>query len=111
MPFRFVFLLLHHAIQKYNKRNTGSIGYSWWDMDKYCWKKELFSDSKEIDFEGMKVKIPIGYDTISRQEYGDYMIPVMNAGDHTFYKFDTERPYSEYLPEYLKKGVKKYRYR
>lgn len=36
-------------------------------------KKEWFSESITVDFEERKIKIPIGYDEILTQLYGDYM--------------------------------------
>lgn len=35
--------------------------------------KSCYSDVKWVDFEGYKMPIPIGYDTILRNEFGDYM--------------------------------------
>ena len=36
-------------------------------------KKEWFSESIEMDFENKRFKVPIGYDKILTQMYGDYM--------------------------------------
>ena len=38
-------------------------------------RKEIFSDYKLVDFDGMKVRIPIGFDEYLTNIYGDYMTP------------------------------------
>lgn len=36
---------------------------------------DWFRESVKMEFEGMEVKLPVGYDSLLRQLYGDYMTP------------------------------------
>lgn len=44
-----------------------------WGVKKESHYKDDFSDYQLVDFENIKVKIPIGYDRILKDTYGDYM--------------------------------------
>ena len=46
---------------------------------------------------GLKVACPIGYDTILKITFGDYMTPQQEASYHGNIIFDTEISYKEYL--------------
>lgn len=45
-----------------------------WGIKEF-WKKEWFESYILKEFEGIQVRVPIGYDNIMRQVYGDYMQP------------------------------------
>jgi hypothetical protein len=55
----------------------------------------------EFDFEGMKVAVPVGYDRILTQMYGDYMEMKQCAGLHDY-------PFFKNQKEHLKKFGKNY---
>jgi lipopolysaccharide cholinephosphotransferase len=63
--------------------------------------KEWYASTVELDFEGMKVAAPVGYDKVLTQVYGDYMeMKQVNTG-HDYPFFKNQR-------EYLKKIGKIY---
>ena len=61
---------------------------------------EDFASTVDLDFEGLKLKAPIGYDRYLRDGYGDYMQfpPLEKRGVwHDGTVFDADLPYKEYL--------------
>ena len=61
---------------------------------------EDFSKAIDMEFEGMKLKAPIGYDRYLTDGYGDYMqFPPMDKRGvwHAGTVFDADLPYKEYL--------------
>ncbi len=73
-------------------------------------KKEWYADTILMPFEDIQMPVPIGYDEILRNQYGDYMTPVKAPSLHGGVIFDTERPYTEVLKD-IKSGkidIKKY---
>jgi lipopolysaccharide cholinephosphotransferase len=56
-----------------------------------------------MNFEKIKVPVPAGYDKFLRTQYGDdYMKPVKAPNNHGTLIFDTERSYTELLPQVRK---------
>lgn len=56
-------------------------------------KKEWFSDIMEMKFEGLRIPVPNGYDSILTAMFGDYMTPSYDAGrahEYPFYKRQEE---------------------
>lgn len=73
-------------------------------------KKEWYADTILMPFEDIQMPVPIGYDEILRNQYGDYMTPVKAPSLHGGVIFDTERSYTEVLKD-IKSGkidIKKY---
>lgn len=77
-------------------RNTiGVYGYR-----RNLFRAEDFASTLEWEFEDRKVPIPVGYDSILKNLYGDYMHlpPVEKRGQwHSFAIVDPDRPYTCYL--------------
>lgn len=59
------------SYKRFDVNKSTYVGMPRWE--KSIIKKEWFSDTIEKDFEGKKFYIPIGYDDILKNEYGDYM--------------------------------------
>lgn len=73
-------------------------------------KTEWYSDTLYMPFEDIQMPVPVGYDKILTNQYGDYMTPVKAPSYHGGVIFDTERPYTEVLKD-IKSGkidIKKY---
>lgn len=73
-------------------------------------KKEWYSDTIYMPFEDIQMPVPVGYDNILTNQYGDYMTPVQAPSMHGGVIFDSERPYTEVLKD-IKSGkidIKKY---
>lgn len=65
---------------------------------KYRIPKEVFSDIKYIDFQGISAPIMAGYDEYLKLMYGeDYMTPHQVSTFHGDAIFDTEKPYTQYI--------------
>lgn len=66
-------------------------------------KLEWYSDTLYMPFEDIMIPVPIGYDEILKNEYGDYMTPVKAPTMHGSVIFDPDRSYIEVLKD-LKSG-------
>ncbi len=66
------------------------------DPEKRKLDKHWYDDSILMDFETMKLPVPIGYDKLLKQFYGDYMKPVKAPSLHGEVFFDPEKSYKEY---------------
>jgi lipopolysaccharide cholinephosphotransferase len=60
--------------------------------------RDIFGDTVWMDFEDIKVPVPVGYDRFLTKQYGDYMTPVKEKSYHGTVVFDTEHSYKEILP-------------
>lgn len=69
--------------------------------DLYKIKRSWYSDVKYVDFEGMMVPVPIGYDHVLEAIYGkDYMTPKQGPSGHEVggrMLIDPENPYTKYM--------------
>lgn len=72
-----------------------------YDAEKKIWRKEIFDDYAEKDFEGIKVRIPAGYDEQLRIYFGDYMKfpPVEKRGIWHNMRFYPDIPYRIFYKE------------
>lgn len=66
-------------------------------------KKEWYSDTLYMPFEDILMPVPVGYDEILTNQYGDYMTPVKAPSCHGGVIFDAERSYKEVLKD-IKSG-------
>lgn len=80
------------------------------EHERHCWlqfyylprwvrKKEWFDQTVWLPFEEVEFPIPVKYDEILTHEYGDYMKFVVGTGIHEQPIIDTDKSYTEYLPE------------
>ena len=62
-----------HKPYPYEKSTyIGAIACQWsWRGDRT--KKDAYESAVDVDFEGLRFKAPVGYDTVLRNIYGDYM--------------------------------------
>ena len=52
-----------------------------------------------MPFEDIQMPVPIGYDEILRNQYGDYMTPIKDSSCHDAFKnviYDVHHSYTEY---------------
>lgn len=84
-----------------NKRTKKVVNYGGaWGIKKESHLLEDYSDFKLVDFENIKVKVPIGYDRCLRDTYGDYMKlpPEEQRKPHHFSEtIDTKKSYKYYI--------------
>ena len=86
---------------KYNKINSNLVAcvsfnsmISSYDM---VFEIDDFKDIVELPFEELKVKCPIGYESILKVEYGDYMVYKKGGSAHGDMFFDVDKDYRYYL--------------
>lgn len=100
---------INKIAQKYRNIETDTILVAVCALAKYEKKLKYKEDYKEavmVDFEGFKFPVPIGYDRILTNLYGDYMEfpPVEKRGTwHKDVIIDVDVPYEESLSEYRNK--------
>lgn len=70
-PIRKKYLFEDEKGQKEDGRYLASYYGDYWEREYF--KREWFEDFKIVDFENLKVKIPVGYDGYLSQIYHDYM--------------------------------------
>lgn len=54
-------------------------------------KKEYYRDAVYLPFEFMNIPVPVAYDAMLRERYGDYLRVVKNAGAHDYPYFDSQK--------------------
>jgi lipopolysaccharide cholinephosphotransferase len=64
----------------------------------FIWDRSCFTKSIIVDFEYMKMPVPLGYEQILKSIYGDYnkLPPVEERGKRHAIFFDPDKPYKEY---------------
>ena len=90
-------LLLEKLLTMYPAEGATEVAFMpvWIEKDSNKFKKEFFADVIEVDFENIKIPVPIMYDAILRQKYGDYMRLVHNWEFHDYPFYKTQLKYVE----------------
>lgn len=71
--------------------------------DDIVFDKSLFSQTVWLNFENIKVPVPVGYDKFLRTQYGDnYMTPMKAPNYHGELVFSVNRSYDEVRPEVVR---------
>jgi lipopolysaccharide cholinephosphotransferase len=64
--------------------------------DKFIFDHHIFRDTLWMNFENIRVPVPIGYDQFLKKQYGEnYMTPIKAPSCHGDIIFDTNHSYSE----------------
>lgn len=80
---------------------------SFGSLFKNCiYNSEWFDSYLLVDFCNLKIRIPNGYDSILRTNYGDYTIPVKGGSLHNGIVFDLDTPFNEYKLRYKNDSIK-----
>jgi len=66
-------------------------------VERYIWDKEDWDKTVQLDFEGLKLNAPAGYDAVLRRQYGDYMQFPKDKSTHDYFDFDPDTPYGHYF--------------
>ncbi len=94
---------------RHQHENTKHISWTTltiYSNEKSLWLRSSFEDYIVMDFEGIPVRVPIGYDEVLTRNYGNYMEfpPIADRGMwHRRLTQIPDKPYKEYLEEMLKK--------
>lgn len=70
-----------------------AFGYS----EHYIWNTSDWNEQIQLDFEGLKLDAPKGYDAVLKRQYGDYMKLPEDKSTHDYFDFDPDVPYTEYF--------------
>lgn len=62
-------------------------------------ERDWYSETILMPFEDIQMPVPIGYDEILKNQYGDYMTPVKAPNMHGTTIFDTDRSYKDVLQD------------
>lgn len=65
----------------------------------YHMKREWYKSAEYVDFENIKISIPVEYDKILTEMYGDWKKPSHAPTTHGDVILDAEKSYKEYLKE------------
>lgn len=60
-------------------------------MESAQFYKKYFKESIRVPFEDITVPVPMGYDSILKKTYGDYMHSVRELAGHDYPFFGTQR--------------------
>lgn len=60
------------------------------------WNKKLFAQTEKRSFECLTIPVPSTYDTILKQQFGEYWIPQKENSQHTVLRMDPNIPYQNY---------------
>lgn len=78
---------------------VGLLSFGYGSGQLFLYDKKDYSEQLYVDFDKIKLPIPIGYDHVLKTYFGqDYMVPKLLPSDHGDVYFDTERSYTYYLP-------------
>lgn len=72
-------------------------------------KKSDLNEWRYVSFEYTQIRIPCGYDTILRAQYGEYkdsLPPLEDRGAHHTIFIDPDKPYSEYYKKFTQEQLK-----
>ena len=86
-------------IRKYNKKDTkyvSMLAFNILNPRFQMYRKDLKKLTK-LDYEFLKMPVPVEYDRNLRLMFGDYMTPVKGDNLHGGMLFDTEHPYTDHL--------------
>ena len=92
-----LYKLLCYMYALYSEEETDRIALIAQYLDSGCsvYPKECYADSIRMPFDEITIPIPMGYDTVLKLKYGDYMKNVRTGGGHDY-------PYYEKQQDYLK---------
>lgn len=70
----------------YGKEDTEQIGHlsQWMENGSNSYPKEYYSRTSSLPFETTVIPVPIAYDSLLKQRYGDYMKMVRRGGSHEY---------------------------
>lgn len=93
-----LFEIYQKAAGKYAGRGMDKVEHlAFGHEDCYMWNRTEWSRSIQLDFEGMKLPAPIGWDAILKHQFGDYLQIPDDKSTHVFFEFDPDIPYKQYF--------------
>ena len=103
----YCYMRFEKECRRYNSRELDTyVKICFPQFRKTVFRREDISKSIRMPFEFTDIPVPVGYDRILNQLYGDYHQIVQGGTAHSKTNFDTNRDYKSVLRE--KYGNKKY---
>ena len=65
-----------------------------------CRLRKWHEETMDIAFEGLMFPVPVDYDALLKDCYGDYMIPIQGTSDHVMVFYDASQSYDVVLREH-----------
>ena len=93
-----LFSIYQKAAGRYAGKNCRQVAhqaFGYWAN--FIWDKKDWDACVQLDFEGMKLDAPKGYEAILSHQYGDYMKLPEDKSTHDYFDFDPDVPYSEHF--------------
>ena len=78
-----------------NCRQVAHLAFGYWEN--FIWEKKDWDEHVLLDFEGMKLEAPQGYDAILRHQYGNYMELPDDKSTHDYFEFNPDVAYKDYF--------------
>ena len=95
------------AVDDKQTEEVCSMAFTWAPFERHRRSKHLMEGITYVPFEDMMMPVPNGYHEILTRQFGDYMKPARQPMLHSgFVVLDTERSYTEYLPELRRQRIK-----
>ena len=90
-------------ISKYNDKSTKYCGMRsfLWATDRYRWKNDDCKELIEVPFEKIMIAVPVGYDNILKNIYGNYHVFVKGSSFHEGATFEPDIPFEEYCKKLI----------
>ena len=83
------------ALAEMNCRQVAHQAFGY--QENFIWDKKDWDGFVQLEFEGLKLRAPKGYETILSHQYGDYMKLPADKSTHDYIDFDPDVPYSDYF--------------
>lgn len=98
-PYRKIYKKFEVECQTNNGKKTDLVGLFSFDIHKgrFVWMKSDLETIEWVDFEFLKIPIPVNYDRVLKKTYGNYMEPVKVPSEHGNILFNTDVSYKGYL--------------
>ena len=93
-----LFEIYQSAAGHYAGRGTQNVEHlAFGHQDYFVWRRSDWADSVQLDFEGVKLNAPNGFEAILKRQYGDYMQIPEDKSTHDYFQFDPDVPYEEFF--------------
>ncbi len=99
IPYRRIYRQLEKACTRYNGQGMQKVGYISFRAgdERLMFPASVLDGVEAVPFEHLTIDIPVGYDTLLSNQYGDYRTMKQENSYHGGVLFDTERCYLDYL--------------
>ena len=107
--FQTCFKNYDNLVKRYKDRTFNNVSLiAWYHHDRYLRKRQWYSGTIYMPFEGIFMPVPSGYHDILTKQFGNnYMTPVQAPSMHEgFICISTDHSYKEFLPSLRRKFVK-----